>query len=54
MNENPGNPMEETRFDLQVMLKELEVENAQHAPELVTQSEILHLFKNQKKRDRDD
>jgi hypothetical protein len=47
-----GKP-DESRFDLQLMLKELEAENARQVQGPVKQSDILKMFQNRKQRDGD-
>lgn len=44
---------EESRFDLQLMLKELEAESVRQTQGTVKQSDIQKMFQNRKQRDGD-
>jgi len=50
MNGNEDKPAMESRFDLQLMLKELESEDRQRSVEKVGQSDIQDMFRNRRKR----
>jgi hypothetical protein len=53
MSEGPEKTDEESRFDLQQMLKELEAETTQQTQGPVNQADILKMFQNRKPRDGD-
>lgn len=53
MSERPDRTDEDSRFDLQQMLKELEAEITRQAKGPVEQSDILKMFRKKKPRDQD-